>query len=211
MAHSRLHLYPNVSECFIFNFGRSLTIFLCSYDFYVMTTRPSLTFLQHGYIRRQMTPAIDRPSVQAWAGGLAGWWAERTGRWKGLIFMSGSYVFPCSCQEDGQNRVKRKISSWQLDGVKARSRWNVHGTIRPVEGSGLDGHPIFGKINASQITLTSFCLFLTTYLPTYVDIFYLINFDKKLTFFTTYQPTSSCQRCLWTAPNHLLQLVQIHM
>ena len=73
------------------------------------------------------------------AGWPAGWLAEWTGRWKGLIFMSGSYVFPCSCQEDGQNRVKRKISSWQLDGVKARSRWNVHGTIRPLEVGGLGG------------------------------------------------------------------------
>ena len=37
------------------------------------------------------------------------------------------------------------------------------------------------------------------HLPPYVDIFYLTNVDKKLTFLN-YLPTSSCQRSLWTAP-----------
>ena len=41
-----------------------------------MTTRPSLTFLQHGYIRRQMTPAIDLPNWQTRADWLAGWLSE---------------------------------------------------------------------------------------------------------------------------------------
>ena len=42
-----------------------------------------------------------------------------------------------------------------------------------------------------------FRLFLTTYLRTYVDIFYLINLDKKSTFLD-YIPLSSCKRSLWT-------------
>ena len=35
------------------------------------------------------------------------------------------------------------------------------------------------------------------HLPPSVDIFYLINVDKK---WTTYLPTSSCKRSLWTTP-----------
>ena len=45
----------------------------------------------------------------------------------------------------------------------------------------------------SQTTLTKFWLLLTTDNPIYVDIFYLINVDKKLTFLDYF----SCQRSLW--------------
>ena len=38
------------------------------------------------------------------------------------------------------------------------------------------------------------------HLPPFVDIFYLMNVDKKWTFLD-YLPTSSCRRSLWTAPN----------
>ena len=38
------------------------------------------------------------------------------------------------------------------------------------------------------------------HLPPYVDIFYLINVDKKSTFLDSL-PTSSYQRSLWTPPN----------
>ena len=82
----------------IFNFGRSLTIFLCSYDFYVMTTRPSLTFLQHGYIRQQMTPAIDRPSWQARAGRLAGWLSELADE-KGWFLCRAATFFPAHAKK----------------------------------------------------------------------------------------------------------------
>ena len=54
------------------------------------------------------------------------------------------------------------------------------------------------KVCNSQTTLTSFWLFFTTY-PPFVDIFYLINVDKKSTFLD-YLPPSSCKHSLWTTP-----------
>ena len=43
------------------------------------------------------------------------------------------------------------------------------------------------------------------HLPPCVDIFYGMNVDKKWTFWTTYLPTSSCKRSLWTTPNYAMQ------
>ena len=37
------------------------------------------------------------------------------------------------------------------------------------------------------------------HLTPFIDIFYLINIDKKLTFLN-YLPPSSCKRSLWTTP-----------
>ena len=63
-----------------------------------MTTRPSLTFLQHGYIRRQMTPAIDRPSWQARAGGLADWLSELADE-KGWFLCRAATFFPAHAKK----------------------------------------------------------------------------------------------------------------
>ena len=45
------------------------------------------------------------------------------------------------------------------------------------------------------------------HLPHSIDIFYLINVDKKSTFLDNL-PTSSCQRSLWTPPYSLYLLYQ---
>ena len=153
--------------------------------------------------------------------GLAGWRAgglSELADEKGWFLCRAATFFPAHAKKT--DKIESSEKSHHDNWMGSRPDQDGMFTVQSGRWKGVgwmgNGHPIFGKINAwlrgrSQITLTSFCLFLTTYLPTYVDIFYLINFDKKVTFFTTYQPTSSCQRCLWTAPNHLLQLVQIHM
>ena len=60
-----------------------------------------------------------------------------------------------------------------------------------------------GGGGCSQTTLTRFWLFWTTYRCTYplsfVNIFYLMNFDKKVDIFGP-PASSSCKRSLWTAP-----------
>ena len=55
----------------------------------------------------------------------------------------------------------------------------------------------------SKTTLTRFWIFFDHLLTPHVDIFYLINVDKKLTFLD-YLPTTSCKRSLWTTPYQLL-------
>ena len=107
-SRSHLHFHQNVSDCFIFNFGRSLTIFLCSYDFYVMTTRPSLTFLQHGYIRRQMTPAIDLPNWQTRADWLAGWLSELADE-KGWFLCRAARFFPAHAKKTDKIESSEKF------------------------------------------------------------------------------------------------------
>ena len=58
---------------------------------------------------------------------------------------------------------------------------------------------VFVVVGRSQTTLTNFWLFFD-HLPPSVDIFYLINVDKKSTFLDYLTP-SSCQRSLWTPPS----------
>ena len=43
-----------------------------------------------------------------------------------------------------------------------------------------------------------------------VDIFYLVNVDKKATFLD-YLPTFSCKRSLWTAPNVMLFILLLKL